>query len=130
MVTPPISFYGSDTYHLITMIATRDYVLYSGDVEFLKRNEAGYKKAMAFITAKIDGTGLLNVTGSSNWGRKASDAGHSTDGNMLLYGALTAGASMARWVEQPSLTKEWEALASTLKVAVNSPSYNWDPEKG
>lgn len=130
MVTPPINFYGSDTYHLITMIATHDYVLYSNDMDFLARNENGYKKAMSFITGKIDDTGLLNVTGASNWGRKSSDAGHSTDGNMLLYGALMSGVSLAKWLGEASLAREWNDLAAKLKSAVNSQANNWDPAKG
>lgn len=130
MLTPPIAFYGSDTYHLITMIATHSYLLYSNDMAFLKRNENGYKKAMAFVIGKIDGTGLLNVTGASNWGRKATDAGHSTDGNMLLYGALLSGVSLAQWLNETSLAKEWESFAVTLKSAVNSISNNWDSQVG
>lgn len=130
MVTPPINFYGSDTYHLITMIATYDYILYSNDMDFLNQHAESYKKAMAFILSKVDGTGLLNVTGASNWGRKASDAGHSTDGNMLLYGTLTTGVIIAKWLNEAPLVTQWEIAASKLKAAVNSASHNWDPEKG
>ncbi|KAF2164440.1 glycoside hydrolase family 78 protein [Zasmidium cellare ATCC 36951] len=130
MVTPPISFYGSDTYHLITMIATHDFILYSNDMAFLNQNFEDYKKAMTFILSKVDETGLLNVTGASNWGRKALDAGRSTDGNMLLYGALTTGVSLAQWLGEQELAREWEAVAVKLKAPVNSPSYNWDPKKG
>lgn len=130
MVTPPINFYGSDTYHLITMIATYDYVLYSDDMDFLNQNAEGYKKAMAFISSKVDETGLLDVTGASNWGRKVSDAGHSTDGNMLLYGALLTGVSIAKWLNEESLATQWEMTASNLKAAVNSPNFNWDADKG
>ncbi|QKX55422.1 uncharacterized protein TRUGW13939_02515 [Talaromyces rugulosus] len=130
-VGPPISFYGSDTYHMTTMIATYDYVLYSNDLKWLRSIWAGYQNAMVYITSKIDDTtGLLNVTGASGWGRSATDEGYSTIGNMLLYRALISGSELANWLDQPSLATSWQELASILKVAVNSPDNNWDPTAG
>lgn len=113
------------------MIATYDYVLYSNDMEWLQSVWAGYRSAMNFITGKIDsGTGLLDVTGASGWGRAASEAGYSTSGNMLIYRVLTSGSILANWTGNSDLVTEWQALAATLKAAVNSPDYNWDPTVG
>ena len=73
MVGPPIGFYNSDTYHMATMIVTHDYVLHTNDMDFLCSNWAKYEKAMAFITTKVDETGLLNVTGTANWDDQLSN---------------------------------------------------------
>lgn len=130
-VGPPISFYGSDTYHMATMIATYDYVLYSNDLQWLRSIWTGYQNAMVYITNKIDNTtGLLNVNGTSGWGRAATDEGYSTIGNTLLYRALITGSQLAGWLDEPSTAASWEGLAATLKVAVNSPENNWDPNVG
>ncbi|KAJ5300430.1 uncharacterized protein N7443_005432 [Penicillium atrosanguineum] len=129
-VGPPINFFGSDSYHLATMIATHDYILYSNDMEFLQSIWQNYTQAMTFIISRIDSTGLLNVTGSSGWGRSADASGYNIVGNMLMYGALQTGAVLAIWANQSDLAKEWETTASRLKSAVNSPSYNWDPSVG
>jgi hypothetical protein len=116
---------------MATMIATHDYVLYSNDKEWFQSVWAGYQSAMAYITAKIDNsTGLLDVTGTSGWGRSASAGGYSTIGNMLAYRALISGSVLANWTGESDFVREWQALAATLKSAVNSPDYNWDPTVG
>jgi len=116
---------------MATMIATHDYVLYSNDINWLKSVWAGYLHAMTYITGKIDATtGLLNVTGTSGWGRTATDAGYSTIGNMLQYRVLTSGSRLADWLEDADLAAEWESMAAKLKSAVNSADYNWDPTVG
>lgn len=130
-VGPPIAFYGSDSYHLATLIATHDYVLYSNDIAWLKSVWTGYKDAMTFITGKINsGTGLLDVTGASGWGRAANGGGYSTIGNMLMYRALISGAVLANWAGETDLITGWQTLAATLKAAINRPENNWDPTVG
>lgn len=116
---------------MATMIATYDYLLYSNDTEWLQSVWQGYQSAMAYITSKIDSsTGLLDVTGASGWGRSASGAGYSTIGNMLIYRTLISGSILADWTGESDLVTKWQTLAATLKAAVNSPEYNWDPTVG
>jgi hypothetical protein len=50
---PPVNFYGSDTYHMFTLIGTYEYVLHSGDMAFLTANWAGITLAINYIAAKI-----------------------------------------------------------------------------
>lgn len=115
---------------MAAMIATHDYVLYSNDTDFLQSEWSNYKQAMTYITNKIDSTGLLDVTGASGWGRSASAAGHSSIGNALMYGVLRSGSSLATWMGEQQLANEWNALAETLKEAMNSQSSIWDPSVG
>lgn len=84
---------------------------------------------MSFITAKIDSTGLLDVTGTNDWGR-LSQGGHNTEANMLMYHTLVTGSSLATWMGNSSLASNWTSLAAILKSAVNSPSLNWDATIG
>lgn len=128
MVGPPINFFGSDTYHMATLIGTYDYVLFSGDLNFLNSNWAKYQLAMSFITSKIDSTGMIDITGASNWGRGAASSGHATDGNMLLYRVLTTGSILAEWQGSTDLVSHYQSLAETLKTAVNQ--QNWDSTIG
>ena len=126
---PGLNIYGSDTYHMATMIGTYDYYLFTGDNTFLSANWARYQLAMSFITAKIDSTGLLYVTGTNDWGR-LEQGGHNSEANMLMYKVLTSGSSLATWMNNASLSDSWLATAATLKAAVNSASNNWDPSVG
>lgn len=125
---PGLSFYGSDTYHMATMIGTYDYYLFSGDNDFLSANWAKYQLAMTFITAKIDSTGLLDVTGTADWGR-LTQGGHNSEANMILYKVLTSGSQLAIWMNDSDLSNSWLALAATLRAAVNSAS-TWDANAG
>jgi uncharacterized protein (DUF608 family) len=124
MVGPPINFFGSDTYHMATIIGTYDYLLYSGDSDFLNQHWDGFQEAVAFVIDKIDGTGMINVSGASNWGRTAVSNGHTTDGNMLLYQSLVTGSSIAMWQGNTTLANEWSSLAEKVKAAVNKSNYD------
>lgn len=112
---------------MATLIATCDYVLFSGDTEWLKSYWEKYKLGVDFVTSKIDGTKLMDVTGANNWGRTAVSSGYTTDGNMLLYGALTTGATMATWMNDP-IGAKWTELAEGIKSAIIE--NNWDESVG
>ena len=126
---PAFNIFGSDTYHMAVMIGTYDYYLYSEDKNFLRGIWSKYQVAMSFITTKIDSTGLLNVTGTNDWGR-LTQGGHNTEANMMLYHTLVTGGSLATWSGNPSLASTWTSLAATLKSVVNSPKLNWDASVG
>ena len=114
---------------MATLIGTYYYYLYTGDESFLSGIWTKYLTAMLFITSKIDSTGLLDVTGTNDWGR-ISQGGHNTEANMLMYKALTAGSSLATWMGNSELASNWTLMAAGLKSAVNSPSFNWDTSVG
>lgn len=129
MAGPPLNFYGSDPYHMSTMIAHHDYILQTNDVEFLTATWEQYKLAMSFLIQKIDQTGLFYCTGASDWGR-SNQGGHNSEANMLMYRTLISGSSLARWAGEPALSTDWTTLAENLKTAVNSPLNNWDADAG
>jgi len=66
---PPFDLYGSDTYHLWTLIGTASYYQYSHDNAWLASEWANYRKAMAFSLGKVDADGMLSVTGTADWAR-------------------------------------------------------------
>lgn len=129
MAGPPLNFYGSDTYHMSTMIAIYDYILYTNDTSFLASNWSKYMRAMTFISSKIDRTGMLFLTGNNDWGRY-TQGGHNTEGNMLMYRVLTTGSNIALWAGRQDLSTQWTMLANALKASINSPVHNWDPAVG
>jgi len=79
---PPLSQLGSDTYHMWSQIGTYNYVLYTNDTEFLELNWDKYQLAMGFVLGKVDGSGLLNVTGIRDWARVIQ--GKHTSSSLLL----------------------------------------------
>ncbi|KAL5327625.1 hypothetical protein ACEPPN_005326 [Leptodophora sp. 'Broadleaf-Isolate-01'] len=124
---PGINIYGSDTYHMATLIGTYDYYLWTADQGWLNTIYPKYQRAMAFITGKIDGTGLLSVTGTNDWGR-VSQGGHNTEANMLMYEVLTSGSQLATWAGDSASSTSWVKMAATLKTAVNK--LNFDSAAG
>ena len=114
----PVLAYGGDTYHCWTMIGLYNYVLYTGDMAFLQRNWDGYKKAMEFIYAKVlQPLGLLNVTGTGDWGR-LNPQGYCTEANMVLYKTLTTGAELAIWMKESAVSANYTSRAVTLQKNV------------
>ncbi len=120
---PGINIYGSDTYHMATLIGSYDYFLWTNDQGWLSTIYPKFQKAMAFITAKIDSTGLLDVTGTNDWGRLAQ-GGHNSEANMLMYKVLTSGSQLATWAGDSSSSSTWSKQAATLKAAVNELNYD------
>jgi hypothetical protein len=130
MAGPPLNFYGSDTYHLSSLIGTHEYILYSADVEFLTSNWTKIKLATDFTVRKLDHTGLLHVTGASDWGRY-NQGGRNTAANALMYRSLIAGSIMAGWANDTSSSAaKWTRQAEALKTAINTTALNWDPSVG
>jgi hypothetical protein len=115
---PPLSETGSDTYHMWTMIGTYNYFLYTNDTDFLNTNWAGYQLAMSYILAKVDSSGLLNVTGIRDWGR-LNTGGYLTEANIILYNTLITGAKLATWASNSTLSAQWTTSAATLRTAIN-----------
>ncbi|KAH9476748.1 hypothetical protein JR316_0010663 [Psilocybe cubensis] len=124
---PPLSQQGSDTYHAWTLIGTYNYVLFSGDVEWLQGVWANYTKAVAFLEGKVDGTGLMDVTGLRDWARQGG-GGYNAEGNAILYKVLTTASSLASTMSLPSLSSTYLQNATALKSAFNNAF--WLPSKG
>ncbi len=119
--------YGSDTYHMWTLLGTSSYYTYSGDLAYITSIWTKYKLAMTFITNKINGNGLLNVTGTNDWAR-SGQGGENIAANALLYAVLNGGANLATAKGETALASTYTSRAATLKAAANSRL--WDAAMG
>ncbi len=119
---------GSDTYHMWTLYGTYLTYLYSGDKAWLDTVWARYKTALAYITAKIDGNGLLNVTATADWGPRVDQGGENIEANSILYAVLNGAVTLANVEGDSASATSYAALATTLKTSVNG--YLWDSSVG
>jgi hypothetical protein len=124
---PEFNFFGSDTYHTWTLVGTASYYTYSADKAWLDSIWSKFKLGMGFILAKIDGNGLLNVTGTNDWAR-GDQGGENIEANAILYQALTSGAKLATAENDAADAAAWQQRAATLKSAANSAL--WNPTVG
>ncbi|KAI0394240.1 glycoside hydrolase family 78 protein [Xylariaceae sp. FL0594] len=127
---PPLGAANSDTYHMWTMIGLYTYVLYSGDVEFVRTHWKGYNLAMRFVLDQYDTqSGLLDISHyAEDWGRFNS-GGYLASAQMLFYRTLTTGVTLASWLgDETGLGAAWLTTATKLKHAVNEKL--WDEEVG
>ncbi|KAG7132579.1 hypothetical protein HYQ45_009096 [Verticillium longisporum] len=131
---PPYLDATSDTYHMWTMIGAYNYVLYSGDLDWLNAHWATYRKAMDYIYGKVlpAPSGLLNASATGDWARYINSMNGSAP-NMLLYRTLQTGAWLAELAPEDSsntnnLTETWLAQAVELKSAIMT--HLWDDNKG
>ncbi len=124
---PEVNFYGSDTYHLWTLIGTANYVQYSHDTTWLAGEWANYVRALRFSLGKVGGDGLMNVTGTADWAR-SGQGGENIEANALLYRALVTGAELAGTQDDGADAATWTAAATKLKSAVNDDL--WDGAAG
>ncbi|KAL1304439.1 hypothetical protein AAFC00_003436 [Neodothiora populina] len=125
---PPLLQQGSDTYHCWTMIGTYNYLLYTNDTAFLAKNWAKYTRAMDYVYAKVQPSGLLNVTGIRDWARWQQGFNNS-EANMILYHTLRTGADLATWVgDSTNLSSTYNTRADKLSTTINK--YCWDESYG
>ena len=124
---PEIDAYGSDTYHLWTLIGTSSYYLYTADKAWLDGIWSQYQLGMDYITAKVDGNGLLDVTGTADWAR-GDQGGENIEANALLYQALATGAGLAQVEGNASLAASYTSQAAALETQINARL--WDPSAG
>ncbi|WP_405990814.1 MGH1-like glycoside hydrolase domain-containing protein [Streptomyces sp. NBC_00986] len=124
---PEFNFFGSDTYHMWTLIGTSTYYLDTADKAWLDGIWAQYKRGVDFITAKIDNNGLLNVTGTLDWAR-SGQGGENIAANAMLYRVLTTGATLAQTEGDSSLAATYASKAVSLKSQINARL--WDSSTG
>jgi hypothetical protein len=124
---PEVNFYGSDTYHLWTLIGTANYYQYTHDSAWLTGTWAGYRKALEYSLSKVGSDGLLSVTGTADWAR-SGQGGENIEANALLYQALETGAQLAGTQGDASSATTWTAKAAAIKAAVNARL--WDEQAG
>ncbi|MEY9860518.1 hypothetical protein ABH935_006155 [Catenulispora sp. GAS73] len=124
---PAFNLYGSDTYHIWTLIGTYTYYLDTSDKAWLDSIWSKYQLGMSFMTAKIDGNHLLNVTNTNDWAR-GGQGGENIEANAMLYEALTTGARLATAEGNSSLAATYTNQAASIKAAVNATL--WDGSAG
>ncbi|KAI1100608.1 glycoside hydrolase family 78 protein [Jackrogersella minutella] len=127
---PPLLATDSDTYHMWIMIGTYNYVLFSGDLDFIQQNWDKYVLAMTFVSKQLDpALGLLNITGYTNdWGRYSVDNTQAS-AQMLYYRALITGSALATWVgDTTGLNSTWLETAAKLQKAIDARL--WDGTAG
>lgn len=112
------------------MIGTYNYVLYSGDLDFIREIWAKYLAAMDFVANQLDSSlGLLNITGyTEDWGRFYTDS-TSASAQMLYYRTLVTGSALATWLgDTTGVNSTWLDSASQLQSAINARL--WDETSG
>jgi hypothetical protein len=124
---PEVNFYGSDTYHMWTLVGTANYYTYTDDKAWLRKHFSQYRAGVRFILDKVDAQGLLSVTGTNDWAR-SGQGGENIAANAILYRVLRTGAALAKAEHRPDLARDWNAKATTLKNAANR--LLWDADAG
>jgi hypothetical protein len=124
---PQVNFYGSDTYHLWTLIGTANYFQYSHDRAWLDSEWPRYQQALAFSLAKVRPDGLMSVTGTADWAR-SDQGGENIEANALLYQALVTGTALASAEGDAASASAWTSAGDKVKAAVNS--LLWDDAAG
>ncbi|KAK8100907.1 hypothetical protein PG999_011281 [Apiospora kogelbergensis] len=86
---PPLSYRNefSDTYHMHTLLGTYDYVMYSGDIDWLREKWPDYMRAFYVSTSKVDSTNLMHVTSPFDWNRHGM-GGHNVEASAILQVVL------------------------------------------
>ena len=113
------------------MIGAYNYVLFSGDVKFIRQNWETYLEGMRFLYRLIDeDTDLLKVPGgeAADWGQPDGKGFH-TSAQVLFYQTLVTGAKLAGWFSDASETADhvttWLRTADKIKEATNERHWDW-----
>ena len=124
---PEVNFYGSDTYHMWTLVGTANYYQYSHDKAWLDSEWSDYKRAVQFSLAEVGSDGLMSVQNTADWAR-TDQGGENIEANALLYQTLSTAAQLAHVENDSADATSWAATAATLKTAINADL--WDAAAG
>ncbi|KAH6686172.1 Six-hairpin glycosidase-like protein [Plectosphaerella plurivora] len=119
---PPMGFRGefSDTYHMHTLLGVYNYVLFSGDLAWLRRRWPAYLEALGISIAKVDQTGLLHVTSAADWLRPGM-GGHNLEASAMLSALLERSAMLARWLGEDDVDNgAWIKTREALHAGIQS----------
>ena len=105
----------SYTYHLYSLIGIYDYLLYSGDIQYVEHYWPVYKRALNWSLSYVDDSGLANVTQSADWLRFGM-GGHNIEANAILYYVLNQGTYLAAVLNDTSVSS-WSKTAAGIKNA-------------
>jgi hypothetical protein len=120
---PPMGAFGefSDTYHLHTLVGTYAYVLYSGDLDWLKSRWSAYTTALEVSIAKVDEFNLLHVSSIFDWIRPGM-TGHNVEASAILYEVLGNSIKLADWLGKSKDGKgkdeTWEETRARLRGGI------------
>jgi alpha-L-rhamnosidase-like protein len=119
---PPMGFRGefSDTYHMHTLLGVYNYVLFSGDIPWLRHRWPAYLEALAVSVAKVDHTGLMHVTSAADWLRPGM-GGHNLEASAMLSALLRRSAELARWLGEDDVDGgTWIKTREALHAGIQS----------
>lgn len=121
---PPLGWRGefSDTYHLHALLATYDYVLYSGDMAWLSRRWGAYTWALGVSVAKVDRKNLMRVSSTLDWNRHGM-GGYNIEASAILYEVLRRSIKLAEWLADDDFhmhaaTEEWALVRQKLEKGI------------
>ncbi|MFV2173272.1 alpha-L-rhamnosidase C-terminal domain-containing protein [Actinomadura sp. LOL_016] len=124
---PELDKWGSDTYHLWTLVATWDHYLHTGDRRWLSTVWDDYTEGVDFITGKIRDKGLVHITGTFDSVRILAE-GENLTANALTWRVLDTGAKMAEAQGDRRLARSYAKRADELRKAIDT--HLWDEEAG
>lgn len=119
---PPMGSFGefSDTYHLHSLLGTYYYILYSGDLDWLKGRWPAYIRALAISINKVDDKNLLHVSSTSDWNRWGM-TGHNVEASAILYQVLGNSIQLASWLggrNTKTNGEDWSKTRSRLQSGI------------
>ncbi|KFX89044.1 hypothetical protein V490_07265 [Pseudogymnoascus sp. VKM F-3557] len=113
----------SDTYHMHTLLGVYNYVLYSGDLEWLRSHWDRYVFALHVSITKVDKTGLLLVTSPLDWLRKGM-GGHNIEATAILYDVLKKSIELASFINDNRTEAQpgglWSRTGDKIRAGVES----------
>lgn len=119
--------FGSDTYHLYTILGFCQYVLLTSDLGFATAQWPAIYKGIQAVYPFINSTnGLFNSTRPEDWARP-NQGGLSSSVNAIFYGTLNALVRVSKLLpNEPADRAKWTEMAARVKQSANS--LLWDPD--
>jgi alpha-L-rhamnosidase-like protein len=125
----PVNSFGSDTYHMWTLLGTSTYLRYSDDAAFASSIWSKYQQGLQYVADRLDHSDLFSVGHGDDWGRSIATSGESLEASALAYGVLRGAAFVARTYRNDSgAATAYDTKADALRAAINANMF--DPARG
>ena len=123
--------YESDLFSAWMLPVAEDYVLYSGDIRWLKRSYPKLAKSLYYLIPFVEADGLFNQryeTSKGLWDHQLGDRGKHAYNNVIIGAAFRDGATLAGYLGEEKDRRTFEEYYLRIREGLNR--HLFDEERG
>ena len=106
------------------VVVLHEYIMFSGDYEFLEQMKPNLYKVMEWIKGSLDEKEMLKLDKRQTWAWTLAREGYVTSTQCVLHEAYCCAAKMAKWLGCSEKENQYQEAASKLKKNIQKDAWS------